>query len=332
MDNNKALEKAALCLSEHFDADLVVYAGPIDQAHARYMIEECRADNKRPNAYLVLLTYGGDPHAAYRIGRCLQRNYKNVVACAPGPCASAGTLLVLAANELVMSDLGLLGPLDIQLRKTDELFEMTSGLTVTEAIVTLRLEAWSMFQQTLLDLKTGSRGQITLRTALETAASLTTGLFEPLFAQIDPMRLGEDGRSTRIIAEYGNRLNRKGGNLKPEALHKLVAGYPSHLFEIDREEAQDTLFTTVRAPDDVERDLIQALGANVSPDATVVMRFSAPRTANSKEGKLEGTDNTTDSNRASAKAGAPNRGKATGSVPKTRSSSGGSPHQEAPLN
>ena len=75
------------------------------------------------NAYIVLVTLGGSPHVAYRMGRYFQRNYQRVTVCVPGPCVSGGTLLALAANELVISDNGVLGPLDIQLRKADELDE-----------------------------------------------------------------------------------------------------------------------------------------------------------------------------------------------------------------
>lgn len=328
------LEKAALRLSEHFDADLILYTGRIDQQHAQGMIQECRALDKRTNAYLVLVTYGGDPHAAYRIGRCLQRNYQKVIAFAPDQCGSAGTLLVLAAHELVMSDRGLLGPLDIQLRKTDELFEMTSGLTVTAAIVTLRSEARAMFEETLLDLKTRSGGQITLRTALETAATLTTGVFEPLFAQIDPMRLGEDGRSTRIIEEYGNRLNRKGENLKPEALQKLVAGYPSHLFEIDQEEAAEILFKNVLTPNELEWEFIEALGdvATALLATTVTRRFSAPQVSNEKEEELEGKDHSTNSERTSAETSTSSDGEDEGHTSKAKPSTDGSPPETATLN
>ena len=303
----KAIEDAALQVSKCFDADVIFYVGPIVEPKDRHMIEQCRDDKHRPNAYLVLVTFGGDPHAAYRIGRCLQRSYDKVITCVPGPCVSAGTLIVLAAQELVMSESGILGPLDIQLRKADELFEMQSGLTASEAIVTLRSEAWAAFEQALLDLKTRSGGRITLKTALETAATLTTGLFSPLFTQIDPMRLGEDGRSTRIIEEYGMRLIEKSQNLKPEALRKLVAGYPSHLFEIDRDEAQQKLFSSVREPDELERNLIDTLGdlAHEPPGDPMLIRFSAPRT---EEEASEGTDDSGNPKREREKIGATDKG------------------------
>ena len=47
----------------------------------------------------------------------------------------------------------------------------------------------------------------------------------------------------RVAMEYGNRLNR--GNLKEGALARLISGYPSHGFIIDRDEAA-TLFERVR--------------------------------------------------------------------------------------
>lgn len=59
----------------------------------------------------------GDPNAGYRIGRALQHNYDDVTLLVVGPCKSAGTLIAIAANKLVIGDMGELGPLDIQLKK-----------------------------------------------------------------------------------------------------------------------------------------------------------------------------------------------------------------------
>ena len=325
MDTESDIEQKASTLADKIDADVMLYAGPIVPPFDGIMIENCRKPGKRSNAYIILVTHGGNPHAAYRIGRCLQRNYTKVTACAPSVCVSAGTLLVLAAHDLAMSDLAFLGPLDIQLQKSDELFEMTSGLTVAEAIVTLRSEARAMFRQTLLDLKAGSGGQITLRTALDTATRLTIGVFEPLFSQIDPMKLGEDARSTRIIDEYGRRLNEKGQNLKPEALQKLVAGYPSHLFEIDREEAAESLFGNVRSPNDDEKELVDAIN-NVfgqPPDQTIVRTISKPPP--SMEQPDERANNTGNSQRSSSEVDS-----ASGSPPRGRRAKGRPATDQAP--
>ena len=292
------------------DADLILYSGAITQPFDVNMIEKCSDPDRSTNVYLVLATYGGDPHVAYRIGRCLHRNYERVIVCVPGPCFSAGTLLAIAGHELVMSDLGLLGPLDIQIQKSDELFETTSGLTVTEAMDTVRSEAWEMLEYILLKLKVASVGQITLKTALETATALTARAFQPLFAQIDPIRLGEDSRSTWIIEEYGRRLNRTGKNLRPEALQKLVSRYPSHRFEIDREEAETELFRNVRSPNHAERALIDGLGPLVREpreihEEPIVNWIRPPNLQQSKEESDAPKDNSGLSQRESRPDGSP---------------------------
>lgn len=311
LENAERLTRAARKVSEHFEADVIFYSGPIVEPEDRLMIQRCSESKCLPNAYIVLVTYGGSPHAAYRMGRCLQRNYDKVIACVPGPCVSAGTLMALAANELVMFEYGFLGPLDIQLRKTDELFEMQSGLTASEALTTLRSEAQSMFEQILLDLKAGSGGQITLKTALETAATLTAGVFSPLFAQIDPMRLGEDGRSTRIIEEYGGRLQEKSGNFTPEALKMLVAGYPSHTFEIDIDEAREGLFENVREPFDIESGLIAAMGGGAhTPAASPLVSYYCDFETGESNG---GTYDTANTKRKRKKDGEPAQSPSTGS-------------------
>jgi ClpP class serine protease len=89
---------------------------------------------RRKNAILILVTEGGDPDAAYRIARCFQEHYELFTCIVPGYCKSAGTLITIGAHELVMTDGGELGPLDIQMSKKDELWESQSGLTVAAAL------------------------------------------------------------------------------------------------------------------------------------------------------------------------------------------------------
>ena len=248
--------KAARPVSNKSDADVWFYSGPIEGVQYRLLHEWCCNNPRRKNAFFMLLTYGGDPHVAYRMGRCLQDHYDSVTICVNGPCVSAGTLLALAANEIVMTDVGTLGPLDIQLAKQDELFENTSGLTARQAIATMTSHASSTFDELLLALKVNNGGRITLRTAMESAAQLTARMYEPILRQIDPLRLADDQRSISMVREYGARLAAHGGNLQPGALEQLVIGYTSHLFEIDRKEAEDRLFRRVRCPSEAERELL----------------------------------------------------------------------------
>jgi Serine dehydrogenase proteinase len=250
---------AAQQVAEALDADVYLFNGEIARPYDRQLIDELRAQPRRTNILFLLVTNGGNPDAAYRMARCLQRSYKRVIVFVPGFCKSAGTLLVIGGHEFVMSDQGELGPLDVQMQKTDELFEMSSGLTVMEAIRVLEERASLMLEGIFIRIKAGSGGQITFRTASDIAVKMVTGLLDPIFEQIDPMHVGEAGRAMKVGRDYGERLQRVSGNLKEDALNELVALYGSHGFVIDREEA-GRYFTNIRASSNEEEALADVLG------------------------------------------------------------------------
>src|SRR5215210_636420 len=113
------------------DADVLLYNGEIswDWTPNENVIDMCKCcAQNRPNVVIILVSHGGDPDAAYRISRCLQHNYQKVIVYIPGFCKSAGTLIAIGGSEIVMSDHGQLGPLDVQIEKPDELFKSGSGL------------------------------------------------------------------------------------------------------------------------------------------------------------------------------------------------------------
>ena len=207
---------------------------------------------------MILVTRGGDAGAAYRIARLLQTKYTNFALCVPSICKSAGTLVATGAHQLVVSDEGELGPLDVQMQKRDELIAMQSGLTVLDTLETLQARALSACEDFFLALNWKSDGDISLKTAMDVATAMTTGLFTPLYSQVDPLLVGEAGRAMSIGSAYGQRLLRYGKNILPAELQKLITGYPYHGFVIDREEASE-LFRTVRQPSEKESRLLEFL-------------------------------------------------------------------------
>ena len=128
-------------VAEQLDADVIYFEGSISQILAHRIISECNARRRRTNVLFIMVTLGGDPNAAYRIARCLQMNYTKFLFYAPFHCKSAGTLVATGAHELVISNQGELGPLDVQLSKKDELVERQSGLTVTDTLNSLQDKA-----------------------------------------------------------------------------------------------------------------------------------------------------------------------------------------------
>ena len=219
-------------------------------------IQAARAGkDPKVSATVFLTTNGGDPDGAFRIARCLRHHYDNgfrlVV---PSWCKSAGTLIAIAADELAIGDLGELGPLDIQVNKGSELYEHSSGLDLQEALGKVTAHAWETFSNFLQETRSlGLNTSISTRIATEVTSAIST----PLLAQIDPLRIGELQRAMRIAHEYGTRLNEYSHNLKEDGLYRLVQGYPSHSFVIDRKEAKDIFHrvTLLTAP---EQNFVEA--------------------------------------------------------------------------
>lgn len=240
------------------ESDVLVCSGPMgfglaDRVHDRL------ARRRYPKLLLVLTTTGGDAHVAYRVARCLQQSYDHVTVFVSGWCKSAGTLLAVCGNKLIVGDRGELGPVDVQLGRTDDLWQSMSGLTETAAVTTLEEIAWSLFRKLVAETKALSGGQITFKTAAEAATPLVSGMLTPIFAQIDPLKLGENTRALEIASEYARRLNEHSRNLKPGSQSSLISGYPDHGFVIDRKEAL-ALFENVEAPGDELQGLSAALG------------------------------------------------------------------------
>jgi Serine dehydrogenase proteinase len=260
MDHSKAKFCAQQLASEH-DADVLIYNGDIDQMSWRLFTDTVLGRRRSTNVILILTTPGGDPDAAFKIGRTLQNCYSHVTIFVPGWCKSAGTLVAIAAHELVIGDLGELGPLDIQIAKSDEIMELGSGLTVDAALKALELTASRMFINLLINLRRDTGGGVTTKTAADLAATMVTGLLEPVYRQIDPIKIGENSRAMNITKGYGSRLNHVSKNLRtPEALDFLVSAYPDHSFVIDRTEASG-IFSKVLKPNELFTNLAEALGS-----------------------------------------------------------------------
>ena len=258
--DNKVVSDAATVLANKLGADVLICNSPINSPYDRQLIKLCVDQDRRENCALFLCTNGGDADVAYRIAKCLQQRYKKLIVYVCGRCKSAGTIIAIGAHEIVMTEVGELGPLDVQLGTKDELWETDSGLTVLAAIETLEAKAFELFESAFINLKSRSGGRITLKTATALASELSVGVITPIMSQIDPLHVGSVSRAMKIGLEYGNRLAAKSGNAKDGAIDSLTHNYPSHGFVIDRDEAK-TLFKNVRdCEHDEERALIAALG------------------------------------------------------------------------
>lgn len=264
--------------------DVYVYAGAISMEGYESICTYLNNGKEREHALLVLATPGGDPHAGFRIARALQHVYEKFDVLVPRYCKSAGTLVALGAANLYLDDMSELGPLDIQVKKNDEVVGRNSGLDIIQAVNYLQNQTLTAFQSYLVGL-TRDVG-LSTKVASDISSKLTTGLFEPISAQIDPVRLAEMQRATEVAFEYGSRLALSGANLKSHGLTQLVSGYPSHGFVIDRKEAK-TIFHRVFKPTgflaEFSRAVRDATEAAINSQQPSVARYEFELNLNGKD-------------------------------------------------
>lgn len=297
-DKVEKYKSSVIAVEKHYSSDILICSSNLFPGADSKLIPLLQnRKTKRRNLLLLLTTPGGSADVAHRIARSIQHHYKCISSDAdergkfllfvPRYCKSAGTVLALGANEIFMSELAELGPIDVQLLKEDEVGDWTSGLTAIEAMSALQEKATALFMKQFRDMRFGSETRFSTRMATDIAARMTIGLLAPVYAQIDPMRLGEIERFVRIAVDYAQRLATE--NVKENTIETLVVGYPSHGFIIDRREAE-TLFKKVRVPcDDLEfvgaSAFSEAKRAGVLSDesAKPVMRFENEEMADAAE-------------------------------------------------
>lgn len=285
---------AAEAVAASRDADVLCYLGGLWDGWDDRILKLTMQSQGCDNVLVVLTTFGGSPHVAYRIGRCLQRRYKRIVVLIHDYCKSAGTLLSLAAHELVMESESHLGPLDMQIQDKEEIGEFSSGLTLTQSLTVLRQEAFTCMKETFEKLRWDTPFQFSSKLAAQVASEMAIGLFKCVYEQLDPMRLGENERAMLIGQLYGERLATD--NLKDWALARLIKAYPSHEFVIDGNEAKQ-LFNSVTSPTEEEIRLLAALDEATATQqgrrlTEPIVRFVAWKGSSTKDTKGPKNDST----------------------------------------
>lgn len=215
--------------------EIFIFSGSIGRRAVRTMQHAAeRLKSRDKAAMLFLTTDGGDPHAAYWLIHSLRSCFTRTRLVLAGLCKSAGTIVAVGADEIAFGDHGELGPLDVQLRQQDELYGWSSGLDIMQAVQSVSEQAEAAFCRYVE--RFSSMG-ITTLTASQMACDLAGRIFQPIAAQIDPLRIGESERAMQIAKHYGERLGAD-ERLKEDGLDRLIGAYPSHWTVIDMDEAK----------------------------------------------------------------------------------------------
>jgi Serine dehydrogenase proteinase len=104
------------------NGDVLAYFGPIiDPAHdlLRVAIDDLD-EHRRDKLVVVLETDGGFAESAERLQRAFRHNYSTVDFIVPGYAMSAGTILVMSGDNILMDYSSVLGPIDPQVRRGED--------------------------------------------------------------------------------------------------------------------------------------------------------------------------------------------------------------------
>lgn len=182
---------------------------------------------------LVLYTRGGDPHAARSIVNLLHTFCDDLEVIVPSKCRSAGTLLCLGANKVVMTKQATLGPIDPSVR-TDLNPTVSDGGTTWPYPV--NVEDVNAFVEQARD---------------SLPHQPVDGVFDRLAASVHPLVLGAAFRTRaqiRMLAEglLSNHMSDKGAIGK--VLNFLCTESGSHDYTIGRREAREELGLPIETP------------------------------------------------------------------------------------
>lgn len=246
-------------VEEEYNADVYFYSAPIDDDGFGALTQSVATNKRKDRALLILVTNGGLANSAYQIARLLQTQYKHFILFLPSRCKSAGTLVALGANVLLMDAFSELGPLDVQLFKQNEIASRKSGLLSRSAFDAMADAAFELYERLMFSITLKSGGNVGFKLASELAASMASTMMSPVYAQMNPEVAGSENRDLNVAFEYGARLVEKSDNASLESVFKLVYGYPSHDFIIDADEA-NVLFDNVDYPSENLYKITEFLG------------------------------------------------------------------------
>lgn len=212
---------------------LIYWTGLMAKLHEGVVVslyDQLRAIGKQPRLDLVLWTTGGDTDAPWPIITLLREFCDHLSILIPHRAQSAGTLLALGANEVVMTPLSVLGPTDPT--RTHHLLPTKAGSPESEAVSVQDMRHAMEFVRTAF-------GKDTVYSSEAMATILST-----LFDKVHPLAIGALEQSyalAKLIAKQclSTHMDPVADAAKIEDIaSRLCDEYKSHTYEIGRREAR----------------------------------------------------------------------------------------------
>ena len=187
---------------------------------------------------LILNSPGGSIELAFWITKAIREKCRYLNVIVPDSAKSAATLIALAADKIMLGQLGELGPLDPQMPDPTGI-GLRSPLQIVKGLEFLRnyyLETFDVTVFFLLD-----RASMDVTRTMDQAVQLLSPIADSLYRSIDYRELGEASRDLAVSEAYANEAMRRWSPLEEgvavSIVRQLVWEYPDHGHIIDVEEA-----------------------------------------------------------------------------------------------
>lgn len=127
LEMQKELQRLIGLYNKHTGSHLFVYAADLNKGRTRgidvsleqddfYIIQDILRDTTKTGIDFYLETPGGSGEAAEEIAKFLRKKFAKVNFVIAGEAKSAGTILALSGDDILMTDTGSLGPIDAQVK------------------------------------------------------------------------------------------------------------------------------------------------------------------------------------------------------------------------
>ena len=198
------------------------------------LYDQLKALGPQSTIDLVLFTNGGDTEAPWRLVSILREFCDTLAVLIPHRALSAGTVLSLGADEIIMTPLSALGPIDPS--RTHPLLPRREGAKEAEPISVQDMRHAMQFIKEAADFGD--------QTGAPYTPDALAKIFIALFDKIHPLAIGAIEQSYALAKLVGKRClgTHMSGSDKDEIdriVDALCDDYKSHAYQISRSEARE---------------------------------------------------------------------------------------------
>jgi hypothetical protein len=210
---------------------------------------------------LVLYTRGGDTLAAWSLVNLIRNFCKDFEIIVPFHCHSAGTLICLGADRIIMTKQATLGPIDPSVNSPMNPVVIINNQQVQFPVSVEFVNGYLEIAKTELGI---------------TDQNALASLLDNLSNKIHPLVLGQVERTRAQIQMLAKKLLKHqsiDAQKQDEIIKFLCKESGSHDYTIYRKEAREELGLTIEQPDDTLYGIIKAIYADIKKEMELDIPF-----------------------------------------------------------